>query len=102
MINAMKEFEEHVGNRTVLCAWVEASHYAALDLPRVTLRSGHSEREYQKFLDNLGFEYDDGFGCQELEGVIWFTDGTWSTRGEYDGSEWWQNHTRPEIPEALQ
>lgn len=43
-------------------------------------------------------EYDAGYGSQELSGTIWYTDGTWSERVEYDGSEWWAYRCRPEIP----
>lgn len=39
--------------------------------------------------------YDSGFGGQELFGYIWYEDGTWSERGEYDGSEWWEHKDRP-------
>ena len=45
----------------------------------------------------MNFEYDNGFGGQELYGTIWLKDGTWCTRGEYDGSEWWEHHERPDI-----
>lgn len=52
-----------------------------------------------KFLQSLDFNYDDGYGLQKIEGNIWYQDGTWSDRGEYDGSEWWQYQSVPEIPE---
>ena len=55
----------------------------------------------QTALDLLDFEYDNGYGTQEVFGVVWFADGTWAERGEYDGSEWWEHHTIPEIPEHL-
>jgi len=58
--------------------------------------------EYLAFLKALDFEYDNGFGGQELYGTIWFTDGTWAERGEYDGSEWWEHHKKPNIPIYLQ
>ena len=45
-------------------------------------------------LPQLDFKYDEGFGGQELFGYIWYTDGTWSERAEYDGSEWWM-YKRP-------
>jgi hypothetical protein len=51
--------------------------------------------------EQLDFEYNDGYGSQKLFGIIWFTDGTWSTRGEYDGSEWWEYHVVPDIPTDL-
>ncbi|QNI21485.1 hypothetical protein [Salmonella phage 3sent1] len=34
-----------------------------------------------------------------LYGNVWFTDGTWLERGEYDGSEWWEYKATPAIPE---
>lgn len=67
----------------------------------ITLRVGHTEQELQDFLDKLDFTYDDGYGGQELFGKVWLTDGVWLTRGEYDGSEWWDIHQYPQIPEEL-
>lgn len=51
--------------------------------------------EYLASLDKLDFEYDNGYGGQELYGTIVFTDGTWLERGEYDGSEWWAYKEKP-------
>lgn len=57
-------------------------------------------RDFDQLLEELdSIEYDDGFGCQELFGTIWLTDGTWLSRGEHDGSEWWERNERPEIPD---
>lgn len=49
-------------------------------------------------LPHLDFDYCSGFGSQELFGTIWFADGSWADRGEYDGSEWWQHQSRPDLP----
>lgn len=65
------------------------------------LKKGHSLEDLETFLSCLDFEYDSGYGGQNLFGTIWFEDSTWSTRGEYDGSEWWETHKYPEIPEEL-
>lgn len=65
------------------------------------LNVDHYVENVNEFLQYLDFEYDDGFGGQELEGVLWFSDDTWATRGEYDGSEWWEYHKLPEIPTEL-
>ena len=46
-------------------------------------------------------DYDSGYGSQQLFGTIWYKDGTWSTRGEYDGSEWWKYNSCPELPKLL-
>ncbi|NBW23325.1 MAG: hypothetical protein EBR82_86815 [Caulobacteraceae bacterium] len=53
------------------------------------------------FLHRLDFEYDRGYGTQELFGTIWYTDGTWSGRYEYDGAEEWVHRKIPVIPEYL-
>lgn len=62
---------------------------------------GHTQDQFHAFLEMLDFEYDDGYGGQELFGTIWLTNGSWMTRGEYDGSEWWETNSLPEIPQEL-
>jgi hypothetical protein len=101
VVNAAEEFIEHVKGRTITCAHVQSEHYADLKLPRVVLKECHTEEDYQRFLAHLGFDYDAGYGAQELTGTIWFSDGSWSTRGEYDGSEWWEHHKCPPVPADL-
>ena len=59
----------------------------------------HSEQELTDFLSSLDFEYDSGYGTQELFGTLWFDDGTWSDRFEYDGSERWEHHELPPVPD---
>ena len=52
-------------------------------------------------LDDLDFDYDSGFGTQYLFGTVYCKDSNnhpvWLTRGEYDGSEWWDINTIPEF-----
>lgn len=48
-------------------------------------------------LPKLNFIYDNEYGPQELFGYVWYTDGTWSERFEYDGSEWWIHQSRPPV-----
>lgn len=62
------------------------------------LHSDHTLEEFEQFKKDLNFEYDSGYGLQELSGTLWLKDGTWLTRGEYDGSEWWEYHYLPEMP----
>lgn len=58
--------------------------------------------DFGVFTDQIrNLEYDEGYGGQELFGTIWYIDGTWSERGEYDGSEWWQHKSCPIIPDYL-
>lgn len=87
MINAREELIEHIRSREV-------------ELVRVALRrsSGGYHNiggSLDEVLPRLDFEYDQGYGGQYLYGYIWYADGTWSERGEYDGSEWWEHKERP-------
>ena len=50
-------------------------------------------------LPQLDFEYNEGFGEQQLYGYVWYADGTWSERCEYDGMEWWEYKRCPDMPE---
>lgn len=99
MINAKTEFSEHIQNLVVKCAtiscWVNGNRY------EVNLKINHSKEEYEEFVNQLDFYYHDGFGCQNLFGTIWYDDGTWSERSEYDGSEWWEHMQAPIIPDDL-
>jgi hypothetical protein len=99
--NAREEFEGLVKNCTVLCA--EIIHFPWEDglETTISLKSGYGQEEYESFLDSLDFFYDSGFGAMYVAGTIWFQDGTWAIRKEYDGSEWWDHRILPEIPEHL-
>ena len=100
--NAKAEFIEEVKGKLVLCA--DIAHYldgASRNVKNILLPRDYTPAEYDAFLQSLDFVYDAGFGAQELYGIIWYTDGTWSTRYEYDGSEEWRQRRVPVIPEYL-
>ena len=102
-MNARDEFIKHVGDNKIKCAYLhkdfdwESDDYEY----KCLLKIGYSPEEYEDFLGSLDFSYDNGYGGQELFGTIWYKDGSWSERGEYDGSEWWEYKTVPGIPVAL-
>jgi hypothetical protein len=98
-INAKTEFLNHVGNKIVKCAYIEFIEFE--DGDKANLTTGYTQEEYNEFLSILDRDYNNGYGGQELDGMIWYEDGTWTTRGEYDGSEWYEYHEVPEIPDYL-
>ncbi len=65
------------------------------------LKCSHTDQELLDFINSLNFEYNAGYGGQQLFGTIWLTNGSWITRGEYDGSEWWEVNSYPDIPSKL-
>jgi hypothetical protein len=97
--NAKEEFVGHIEDRKVLCAEISKGYYETNAF--VKLNVGYSEQQWESFLSMLDFNYDNGYGGQELYGTIWYVDGTWSERGEYDGSEWWDYREVPEVPSYL-
>ena len=100
-MNAKLEFiKEVTNNPRVLCVYIE-KEIDFNDSTKFLLKVGYSDDEYNRFLDSLNFEYDNGFGGQELYGKIWYVDGSWSERKEYDGSEWWETKFTPKIPNEL-
>lgn len=88
MINAQQEIIEHIAGREVKLVRIAVSRGYCKEPNRI-------EGTLEQVIPQLNFQYDDCFGGQELFGYIWYTDGTWSEREEYDGSEWWQHKERP-------
>lgn len=101
--NAKEEFLRLVEDLPkVKCAHiVYGADYWGNEQKKILLPVNYTPEEYDKFLSELDFNYDNGYGGQELFGYIWMVDGTWCERGEYDGSEWWEYKSSPEIPNEL-
>lgn len=107
MTNAREEFLFEVkragGIENLLCATISfGMQYGDDDDPEdINLKIGFTEEDLEIFLAKLDREYDSGYGSQELFGTIWYKDGTWSDRKEYDGAEDWVHLYRPVIPIEL-
>lgn len=107
-MNAKEEFLELIGTRKVKCAEIYYESYGwrfkdkgkRLNTEHF-LKVGYSFLELSEFIDSLNFEYDSGYGTQELSGTVWFEKREWAERYEYDGSENWSIKSYPEIPENL-
>ena len=98
-MNAAIEFNNFiVGKPDVICAYINDVYSEVI---RSSLPLTYTQEQYAKFMLSLDFSYDNGYGGQKLDGKIWFKDGTWADRGEYDGSEWWNYHKCPYIPAFL-
>jgi len=101
MTNAKEEFLEHIEDKgKIICAKIGVEKYIEYFYEEKILKDNYTKKEYDDFLDSLNFTYDAGFGGQILFGKILF-ENSYSDRGEYDGSEWWDNHKMPSIEEVL-
>ena len=92
-MNAREEIIERIGTRAVLYVRAKRLAYRVEDEEVI-------EGTLSAVLPRLEFDYHNGYGGQELEGTIWYSDDTWSERGEYDGSEWWEHRECPPLPTA--
>lgn len=131
-MTAKEELISNIGNSKILCAEISIHESAALLLDNtsvvkkrgsgksfnfsnnpiveldkkgmvnIRLFPGYSTEDWENFLLALEFDYDSGYGGQNLYGYIWMEDGTWLSRGEYDGSEWWDWERMPELPVDFQ
>ena len=84
---------------TVVIEWFNRVKFATIDCKgtSLSLPSKRDEEDEQRFFEGLAsIEYYNGYGGQELYGVVVFNDHTWLTRGEYDGSEWWEKNVEPQ------
>ena len=111
MTNAKEELLDKLRrtNSSIKCAtirternsyWDDNDNY--IQPAPILLKENYTPTDYVEFLDKLNFEYDAGYGGQELYGIVWLIEeGTWLERGEYDGSEWWDYKRCPQIPNEL-
>ena len=103
-MNAKKELLVELKNpKDILCATITFGQmwYEPEGKKHLILKLDYTPTELAQFLVYLDFDYDAGYGTQELHGTVWLKDGTWLDRGEYDGSEWWIHQMLPEIPNEL-
>lgn len=100
MKNAKKEFLAEIEGKKLVCALVGKEIDYSWKYDWKILKNDYSPEDLETFLTSIDFEYDAGYGGQELFGIILFED-SFSDRGEYDGSEWWENHKMPTIEEVI-
>ena len=89
--NAKEELLKHIDGRAVELIRIVHTQKGSF---RYINDGVKIEGSLESVLDSLDFEYDNGYGQQYIYGYIWYTDGTWSERQEYDGSEWWQHQAK--------
>ena len=104
MINAKRElldaFQEYIPHKTNIlrCALIKHMNPDTEETKTIALPVNYTLDELFDFFKKLDFNYDDGYGRQELYGTVWLKDNTWFSRYEYDGSEWWIYNEVPPIP----
>jgi hypothetical protein len=103
MRNAKQELLNAMGSSItdLRCATITYNPFYDERPKKMVLKEGYTQADLDEFISKLDFEYDAGYGSQELFGMVWFNDGAWMDRYEYDGSECWDWHKYPSIPDEL-
>ena len=103
-MNALEEFIRHTEKcaSDVLCAKLAHQTSYGGEIRRYTLPKNYTNAEAAEFFRSINFNYYAGYGRQELYGTIWYTDGTWSERVSYDGSEWWEHKQQPDFDKEVE
>lgn len=78
---------------------IDKLHVSLSDIDALHIFVNHEEIKYyshedriEKLIEILNVkEYDNGYGSQELFGLIIMKDNSWFERAEYDGAEWWEH-----------
>lgn len=66
------------------------------------LTPNHTEKELKAFLEaSFELNYNNSYGARELDGCVFFTDGSWLERNDYDGLEWWEHKTVPSFENVV-
>ena len=105
MTNALREFKNTLDNlqfkvediTSIVIVWQRSYNEG----PNIIINSKEGSITLGD-IARLDFEYDNGYGGQELFGTVVFKDGSWLDRGEYDGSEWWDYHRCPSYDDIIE
>lgn len=94
-MNALKELED------LKIDWDNIRALRINYYDKTVFYNGESCRlnEVKKQLSQI--DYSNGYGCQNLFGLILMKDGSWYERGEYDGSEWWNYKHTPAVNDVI-
>lgn len=103
MINAAAELQNLVqwSEGEVIAIEITVEHIKETCEIDVQIEFNGATDSYEDLFESLNFEYDPGYGIQHLYGTVWFTNGVWATRSEYDGSEGWKLNRYPELPDFI-
>lgn len=71
---------------------IKETNHRIEDIMFIGSKDGKYRINWEKFKTISDFNYDNGCGSAEIPDnlIIYFKDGTYLFRNEYDGSEWWE------------
>lgn len=65
-------------------------------------KSDHTKMTVKEFLEHANVEYKNGYGVEEINtDLILVGKDFWLERHEYDGSEWWEYKSMPNVNDFI-
>ena len=98
--NAKDEFLYIIRNYKLIGSKIQYTDINSIEYD-IKLKPLFDQYDYDSFLESLNHIYDNGYGCQNLYGVIFCEDGAWMQRHEYDGSECWSIYQYPDMRKSF-
>ena len=94
IINAKKELSDLISRHNLEILSIQCKRIVDEPFGNLCRRSASNHEENINSLEGFDFDYDNDYGMQILYGTVYCRNKTngfpvWLTRGEYDGSEWW-------------
>lgn len=78
--------------------YLESHRKSTNDVLWVGSQDGKMKLTWNQFIEIANFEYDDGYGHQEIDSnLVVVGDGWWFERAEYDGAEGWRINFPPSL-----
>lgn len=99
-MNAKTELIEILyGKSNTLCAEVKTENNV------FSLKQNYTEEEWNNFMSQLDFHYNNSSGNQIVHGTVWLQDGSWLIRSwkvlSFRSIEYWDYYHHPEIATHL-
>lgn len=95
-MNVLEEFKDHLQERTIKCAIIEITYPIKVE---AVLKCYYSTKELSIFLSKINI--DDKEEVFDINGTIWYKDGSYSTRRGDNVSEWWEHFSAPKLPKKV-
>ena len=104
-MNAKNEYLKVTAGRVVVCAEIklkEPYYFNAPENITSLLSVGYQQKELDKFLESLNYDYDESNHYLMLFGYIWFAGFSWAERYQDEDIQAWSIKECPAIAEYLQ
>ena len=93
LMGCKKRIEGKIIGITIL--YTKPNHFNGNIVDTYHVFNYHQNDDLNEYLNLLDFEYEGRWDELTIAGTIWFSDGNYAHREDFDGQEWWHLHQAP-------